>query len=168
MSHSQDRRPVASSPAWPIGSVLFCVAMAACFIWYAADVALKARGATDWMMIVPAAALGVVALLACIAEDLLANRRAVAEDVAPKDGKDDGQPDRPLRSIAFMVLLAIYVGCIPFAGFDLATFVFLAASMVVQGERIWWRCLGFSALVTVPVVYIFVNLLQVPLHTLVL
>ena len=40
--------------------------------------------------------------------------------------------------------------------------------MVVQGERIWWRCLGFSALVTVPVVYIFVNLLQVPLHTLVL
>lgn len=152
-------------PAWPVGAVVFTLAVAGAFAWYAVDVSLKARGPTDWMMIVPAAAIGIIALLVCIVEDIRAHRAVPApDDEVPAAGDET----HPLRSIAFMALLAAYVAAIPWTGFDVGTFLFLAAALVVQGERSWWRCLLFASLVTVPVVYVFVHLLQVRLATLIL
>lgn len=146
------------APAWPIGAVLFSLALSAAFVGYAADVHGKARGATDWMMVMPAAGIGVVALLVSMLEDLRGRYR-----VQLADGGEDGA--QTLRTLLFMALLCLYVAAIPFAGFDLASFVFLGAGLIVQGERRLWACLVFAAAVTVPVVWVFIHVLGVPLPT---
>ena len=146
------------APAWPIGAVTFSLALGAAFVGYAVDVYGKARGATDWMLVVPAAVIGVVALLVSIFEDIWGTYRAQAAG----PGEDWRQT---LRTLLFMALLCFYVAAVPFAGFDISTFVFLTAGLMVQGERRLWACLAFAAGVTVPVVWVFVQVLGVPLRT---
>lgn len=148
-------------PAWPIGALLFALALILAMAGYASDVASKSRGIADTILIVPAAAIGVVALLAAILEDIAAARR-----VAPDEAKAREDAAQTRASLAFMALLAAYVAAIPYAGFDAATVVFLAASLALQGERRPHVLLGFAVLVTAPVVWIFVALLSVRLPTL--
>ncbi|GGK53672.1 hypothetical protein GCM10011322_45590 [Salinarimonas ramus] len=148
-------------PAWPVGAVLFALALALAMAGYAADVASKSRGIADTILIVPAAAIGIVALLAAIAEDVAAARRTTLDDAKVRE-----EARQTRASLAFMALLVAYVAAIPHAGFDAATFVFLAASLALQGERRPLVLIGFAALVTAPVVWIFVALLSVRLPTL--
>lgn len=144
-----------------IGRFLLPLVLAAGFSFYAVDVYRKARGVTDWMLIVPAAAIGILALLFVIAEVM--RRRARN---APEQSTQNSGSARP--ALGFMALLTAYVCAIPYAGFDIATFLFLALTLRLQGERRWLVLLFFSLAVTVPVVLVFVKLLSVKLFTLVL
>ncbi len=155
---------VSTPRAWPIGATIFTLVLAACFAAYAMDVYSKARGATDWMMVLPAAGIGVVALLVSLFEDVLAARRGEASP----DDEDAEERLQTLRGVGFMALLCIYVAAIPYAGFDTTSFVFLALSLILQGERRLWFVLLFATVVTVPVVWLFIEVLLVPLPTLVL
>lgn len=147
--------------AWPFGAALFSLALALAMSGYAMDVLRKSRGIADWLMIVPAAVVGVVALAVSIGEDVLASLRGAGSTEA-------GETSQTYRSVAFMAMLAAYVGAMPYAGFDVSTFVFLAAALFLQGERRPLVCLAFAALVTAFVVVVFVNLLRVRLHTIIL
>jgi hypothetical protein len=148
--------------AWPIGATIFALAMAALFAGYALDVVSKARGATDWMMIVPAAGIGTVALIASLIEDWRAPARRQDPDEAAAGTVQD------IRALSFMAVLAVYVTAIPFAGFDIASFVFLATALLIQGERRPTVVLGFSLICAALVVWMFVSVLDVPLPTMLL
>ncbi|MFC4172569.1 tripartite tricarboxylate transporter TctB family protein [Microvirga sp. GCM10011540] len=148
--------------AWPIGATIFALAVAASFAGYAFDVVSKARGATDSMMIVPAAGIGIAALIAAVIEDWRAPaRRHDAYEAAAGKAQD-------IRALSFMAALAVYVAAIPFAGFDIASFVFLATALLIQGERRPIVVLGFSLACAVVVVWTFVSALDVPLPTILL
>lgn len=148
--------------AWPIGAVLFALALALAMVGYALDVSGKARGVADTILILPAAGIGIVALLVAAMEDVAAARRRAAPTTAA--AREEAVQTR--ASLAFMALLAAYVAAIPYAGFDAATFVFLAAALALQGERRPLRLLAYAALVTAPVTWIFVAMLRVRLPTL--
>ena len=149
--------------AWPVGAVIFSLVLAAGFVAYALNIYAQARGATDWMMIAPAAAIGAVALLVSILEDI----RAGSSLQEPAEGAAAGAESagQTFRTVLFMALLCLYVAAVPFAGFDIASFVFLALALLVQGERRILVCVGFALLVTLPVVWLFVDVLHVALPT---
>jgi hypothetical protein len=155
-------QPAPPRPAWPVGAVLFAVSLALAAAGYAAQVSADARGLADTILIVPAAAVGIVALALCVAEDVAAARRAAAPD--PAAARAEAAATR--ASLGFMALLVAYVAAIPYAGFDAATFVFLAAALAQQGERRPLRLLAYAGLVAAPVTWLFVDRLGVRLPTL--
>ena len=145
--------------AWPVGATIFTLALAFAFAGYALDVTAKARGATDWMMILPAAGIGLLALAASLIEDWREAARSPEPEIAPEDRV------QTRNALVFMGVLAAYVMAIPYAGFDVATFVFLATALLVQGERRPLVVAGFALLTTLAVVWAFVSLLAVSLPT---
>ena len=156
----------------PVGRILFPVILIVIFILYGVDIYTKARNITDWILIVPIAVIGVMALtfiaLGAVRDLFTPLERqshgADHEDPAPS-GKDAPQA---LLAVIFMVLLTIYVFSIPYIGFDLSTFLFLCLTLRLQGETNWLKNIIFGFSSSVVIVMIFVNLLSVRLYTLVL
>lgn len=138
---------------------LFALAMIAAAAIYAWSVIDTSRGPQDWLMIVPATAICIAALLWAATSDtireLAARQRAAA---AERDGA--------LLPVVLLVLICLYAAAIAFIGFDVATALFIAAALIVQGERrILWlavSALGGTALL----VWIFTGPLAVRLPTL--
>nr|WP_163503383.1 tripartite tricarboxylate transporter TctB family protein [Halomonas socia] len=145
---------------FPLGSVLFSLSLAAVFGYYAHGVHAAARGVTDWLLIVPAAGIGITALLVIVGTkviDWYHQRDAAAE-------KDSSA----LPALLFMGLLALYVALIPVIGFDLGSLLFLCLALYLQGERRWWVITGFGLVVSATIVLLFIELLGVRLPTLLL
>ncbi|MDR5905757.1 tripartite tricarboxylate transporter TctB family protein [Franzmannia qiaohouensis] len=145
---------------FPLGSVLFSLSLAAVFGYYAHGVHAAARGVTDWLLILPAAGIGITALLVIVGTKVIDWYRqrdiAVAEDPSA------------LPALLFMGLLALYVVTIPIIGFDLGSLLFLCLALYLQGERRWWVIVGFGVVVSATIVLLFIELLGVRLPTLLL
>lgn len=145
---------------FPLGSVLFSLSLAAVFGYYAHGVHAAARGVTDWLLILPAAGIGITALLVIVGTKVIDWYRqrdmAVAEDPSA------------LPAVLFMGLLALYVATIPIIGFDLGSLLFLCLALYLQGERRWWVIVGFGVVVSATIVLLFIELLGVRLPTLLL
>lgn len=145
---------------FPLGSVLFSLSLAAVFGYYAHGVHAAARGVTDWLLILPAAGIGITALLTIVGTkviDWYRQRDAVA--------KEDPST---LPAVLFMGLLALYVALIPVIGFDLGSLLFLCLALYLQGERRWWVIVGFGVVVSATIVLLFIELLGIRLPTLLL
>jgi hypothetical protein len=151
-----------AKPVKPIGATIFIAVLALVMVGYALSVVIAARGATDWMMVAPVAAVGVVALCFAVVEDWReALARAVA-GVAPK--RDSWKSSLP--ALGFMALLVAYVAATPFVGFDLATVVFVVASLILQGERRPLVLAGVGIAASLAIVWLFVRVFAIALPTL--
>ncbi|MGP9576125.1 tripartite tricarboxylate transporter TctB family protein [Halomonas sp. AOP42-D2-25] len=156
------------SPAtFPWGEVLFPLGLIAAFLLYARNVYVDARGLTDWLLILPAALLGSMALLVIIMLKLLDWYRHLNTDldngrIVESTTSSQGSPK---QALVFIGLLAAYVALIPHIGFDIGSFLFLFAALRLQGERRWWVLLSFSTAVAGIIVYLFVELLAVRMPT---
>lgn len=157
------------SPAtFPWGEVLFPLGLIAVFLFYARSVYVAARGLTDWLLILPAALLGSTALIVIVLLKLLDwyRQQPAQIDIGGNAPPSQEKPHDPaLQAMAFMGLLVIYVALIPHIGFDIGSFLFLCATLRLQGERRWWVLLAFSAAVAGIIVYLFVELLGVRMPT---
>ncbi|MHC9237049.1 tripartite tricarboxylate transporter TctB family protein [Pseudooceanicola sp. 502str34] len=148
----------APTPRRNWGALVFALVLAAALAFYAWSVMGVARGLTDYLLILPAAAIGVAATL-----------WAGIADLAPLKGLAQ-VTRRPLREetkgIALLVLTGIYACLLPWIGFDVGTALFIALALIIQGERSWWRL----ALAAVPgaalMTWIFTDLLMVRLPVL--
>ena len=157
---------------FPWESVLFALSLVALFGYYAYGVHADARGVTDWLLILPAAGIGITALLviACVKViDWYADRHQHSVDTA----KDDTQTTSAASAsswpaLLFMGLLALYVVLIPVIGFDIGSFLFLCLTLYLQGEKRWWVMVGIGLTVSLTVTLIFIELLNVRLPTLLL
>ncbi len=144
---------------FPFGSVLFSLSLAAVFGYYAHGVHAASRGVTDWLLILPAAGIGITALLVVVGTNVIDWYRQ----------KDAATPDDPaLPAVLFMGLLALYVAMIPVIGFDLGSLLFLCLALYLQGEKRWWVILGFGLVVSTTIVLLFIELLGIRLPTLLL
>ncbi|QJQ95682.1 MULTISPECIES: tripartite tricarboxylate transporter TctB family protein [Halomonadaceae] len=148
--------------SFPLGNVLFSLSLAVVFGYYAHGVHAAARGVTDWLLILPAAGIGITALLVITGAKVIDWYRQVG--AASSSASDDST--RP--ALLFMGLLALYVSAISIIGFDLGSFLFLCLALYLQGERRWWVILGFGLVVSVPIVVLFIELLGIRLPTLLL
>ncbi|CAN0508470.1 unnamed protein product [Ectocarpus sp. 12 AP-2014] len=147
--------------SFPWGNVLFSLVLASVFFYYARGVHAAARGPTDWMLIIPVAGIGIASLLV-IAGTKIVDWYRDREQVQDAGNSVAG------KTLLFMALLIIYVGALPIVGFDLGSFVFLALALYVQGEKRRWVLLGSGLLVSLMVVLVFVQLLNVRLPTILL
>lgn len=149
------------SRSFPWGNVLLSLTLAGAFFYYAHGVHAAARGATDWVLVVPVAGIGIASLLVIVGTKIVDWHRE-------HEHAHDAGRTVPVKTLLFMALLAIYVGALPFIGFDIGSFVFLALALYVQGEKRWWVLLGSGVLVSFVVVLVFVQLLNVRLPTILL
>lgn len=147
---------------FPLGNVLFALSLAAMFGYYAHGVHAAARGVTDWLLIVPAAGIGITALLVNAGTKVIDWYRQ-------RDATHQAENDPTvLPAMLFMGLLALYVVAIPIIGFDLGSLLFLCLSLYLQGERRWWVIISFSTATSATIVLLFIELLGIRLPTLLL
>lgn len=148
------------------GHLAFLLFLAGAFIWYAADVYAGARHLYDWLLILPAATVGVGLLLGIAAAEMRQRARQPAAPATGAPGPAAARGDG--AALAFMALLVGYVAAIAYIGIDVATFAFLALALRLQGERSWGRLLVFALILSAGVTYVFTSLLSVSVKTLIL
>ncbi|WP_265502600.1 tripartite tricarboxylate transporter TctB family protein [Paracoccus beibuensis] len=111
---------------------------------------LDARGVstlpTNLLLIQPLSIFALI-LAAFILPGVFPRKDAAKEPVA---GETRLELMRCLALIAALGLLAFTLERI---GFDVATFLFMVATMAICGERRWWVNIGFSALFTILLIY---------------
>ncbi|KAA2312975.1 hypothetical protein E0K93_15920 [Puniceibacterium sp. HSS470] len=146
-------RPDAPRRRW--GALVFGLCLLGVMAFYAWSVIEVSRSLTDYLLIVPAAIVGALAALWAGITDLKPPRGLMA--IARPRLRDEAKP------LALLVLTVLYACAAPFAGFDIATALFIAGALFVQGERTWWKialaALPGAALIT----WAFTDLLLVRL-----
>lgn len=155
----QDAAPEQGAPP-PMGAVIFALAAALAMAIYAWTVLEAARNAGDWLLIVPAAGIGIAALLWAATRDLRAVLRHRLRRLVLSG--DDTKP------ALLLALIGLYALALPFAGFDGATLVFLGLALRIQGERRLGLILLNAVIGTALLVWIFHGLLAVRLPLVIL
>lgn len=102
---------------------------------------------TNLLLVQPLAILCVV-LAAIVLRGVVAPKEIEADTSAPTETRMD-----LARCVALIAALGFLAFTLERIGFDVATFLFMAFSMAVCGERRWWVNLGFSAIFTVLLIY---------------
>ena len=138
------------------GALVFAILAALAFVIYAWTILGAARNPGDWLLILPAAGIGVTALgWAAIAD----GRRFLRSGARP--GLQI--PESVAKPVILLLLIAVYAITLPFAGFDIGTAIFLGLALLVQGERRLWLVLLNAVIGTALIVWVFHGLLRVRL-----
>ena len=138
--------------------------MAAFIIWFTLD-AWKAAPTFINMILIGPVAAGTLLIIAFIAVKLILNPQLDAE------GEIDPDSDGSIRSrygvgIA-IAMLAVYIGALEVIGFDVASFMFCALTMILLGLRNWLGILVYSLVMGIGPVYVLVHFMGVPVKNLV-
>ncbi|XDB00440.1 tripartite tricarboxylate transporter TctB family protein (plasmid) [Sulfitobacter sp. LCG007] len=135
-------------------------------IWYAADAWSAQPKVQNMLLIGPAAAVSLALIVVLAVAEV--RRIARGTDAAPK-------PEMPQNTFAAKygtpiaaALLGVYVLLMPIVGFDVATPIYIAVSMVLQGARDWRIILAFSLVAGLLPVWAIEEMLSIPIPTLVL
>lgn len=150
----------------PWGQVVMLLLFVSFTIWYFQDAYRASSNIQNLLLIAPASALVLAVALPMLV--LEARRLRLVREEATRTEADS----RPFRErfgpYAAMVALLVYTLAMPHLGFDIATFVFIAAGMAIHGERRLLVLIGFPAIVTAGVIYALKNILFTPVPTLLL
>jgi hypothetical protein len=149
-------------PNW--GHLVFVTAMFGICIAYLFDVVHTSTNAQNLLLPVPATFLAAIFYLAVVIRELQPAEGA-RQEAAPAGRHLDWTR---LRTPLLMALVGAYLLAISWTGFDVSTFLFIAASLAVQGERRIVIVLAYSAVFATLVVLGMRMLLPFPLPTLVL
>ena len=131
--------------------------------WYGFDAFAAQSKVQNMLLIAPAATVVVILVVLILLKEIRSIARgtdAVVSDEPP--GETFQQRHGTLCASIGMV---VYVIAMPFIGFDVATVVFIAVSMVLQGARNWIAILFFSLFVGLLPVWSLENVLSVPVPT---
>lgn len=116
--------------------------------WYLFD-SYKASSSTQNLLLILPSAVVVILLCLWVAFRTLFDLRK-KQETEPEE--KEPKPEKKVSVLAAMALLAGYVLIMDWIGFDVATFLFIAALMFLQGERrIAWLggfSFGFAFLVS--------------------
>ena len=152
-----------------IGHLVLLATFSRFVIWYARDAWLAQDEVENMLLIGPISAL-VLILMAGIAIRQI--RLMIASGPRRADTAPVADAVETIRSRYGAVLsatfLGLYVASMPLIGFDVATALFVAAQMVLQGARNMLLIVFFSALVAILPVLAIEQLLSVPVPTTVL
>jgi len=141
-------------------------------IAYLADAWTASSSLRNLVLLVPVSALSLV-LCALVIVDLF--RRAANAPDAPAEAAEaeaTGEASTPLieryRPAVLMALFALYILTLPWLGFDVGSAAFVAAALVLDGERRLWLIALVSIVFALATTMLFHWLLPYPMPTLVL
>jgi hypothetical protein len=141
-----------------IPHALFLCAIAGSVIWYFLDARAASDDIQNLGLIGPVSA-AIVVLCA------LSLRETIRIEAGPT--RSPLRPALPwrfaFRIMGTMALLGAYVLSMDHLGFDLATWLYITATLAFLGERRWWMLGLVPLLVAAFVVYAFASILQTPI-----
>lgn len=160
------------------GHVAFVLFIAGTVSWYFFDAYTASSSIKNLILIAPASALALLLCVVLLVQDfrkaLLAStgtgESAAAEAATPAPAEKERRASErrsSYRAIAFIVVFGFYVGSLEFIGYDVATVLFIAVAMFMNGERRPWMLIGFSVVFGGLAVWLFGLLLPYPMPTLV-
>lgn len=117
--------------------LVFLLGIVGFLVWFCWDATAASPTFSNLILIAPVAA---VALILCVYIGSIEIFRPSATAKATDQNAADAVPSRfragSLKAIALLMgLFALFVGAIPYAGFDVASFVFIVATLWLLGER---------------------------------
>lgn len=130
--------------------------------WYLSD-AYKASASVENLLLILPAAVVVMLLCLWIVAKVFLSGRSRDEEVAEEEENAEEPETRKVSVFGAMLILAGYILLMDWIGFDVATFMFIAALMFLQGERrIAWLG-GFSAVFALLVSIFFEYMIPYPM-----
>jgi len=138
----------------PLGALLFGVFLALAMGAYAWSILDAARRTTDWILILPVAGIGILAIAFAIIDDVRQGRQGRQPTVGEGDAR---------IGAALVVLVLGFAGASPWLGFDIAMAVFIALALILQGERRPLVVVPVALLTAGVLVYLFKEVMGVPI-----
>lgn len=150
-----------------LGHLLFATAIAGYCIWYLRDTRAASTSLQNLLLIQPAVVVALLLFLAILPRTV--SVEAVAGAAPREEGlRRTGWSREGTRVLALIGLLGAYVFVMSDIGFDVATFLFISGSLLLQGERRPSLVVLLPLAFTAVTVYGFKTMLSVPVPTLLL
>lgn len=130
-------------PKAALGHVILLLIFGCGLAWYAWDTWSASAKMSNTVLILPAALVGLLLIAGLLVRELrrfsqapdLPERARDTEVSSGEETEKDRAREDVRISVILMVLLALYVGFMNRIGLDLATFLYIAASLVALDER---------------------------------
>ncbi len=149
-----------------IGHLMLLAGFVGYAMWYALDAYAAQSKIQNMLLIAPASAIVIVFVALIFLSEI---RSIVHGTDAVVSDEEPGQTfQQRYGTLCASIGMTVYVIAMPFVGFDVATVLFIAASMVMQGARNWAAILIFSLIVGLLPVWALENVLSIPVPTLLL
>lgn len=150
------------------GHLLLLIAIATGIALYLADAIQASTRVGNLVLILPASILGLLLCLVNIAGVFKDARNRPVNTIESEPDKPT-EPDESLfergRPAIMLALFGIYIFLIPRAGMDGASALFLAAALLVNGERRPWFIVAYSVIFAAAATWFFKSILPYPLYT---
>ncbi|SDJ68175.1 tripartite tricarboxylate transporter TctB family protein [Billgrantia gudaonensis] len=141
------------------GDLSILMALAVFTLWYLMDAIRVSSSVQNLLLILP---LSLVVLAIVALEVVLRVKRGTLLQRLEEEAE-------PLhRTLPVVGLFAAYVISLETVGFDVATVLFVAAFLVLKGERKWPLLAGYSLAFGFGVAFFFAQMLPYPMHMLIL
>lgn len=152
------------------GPLLLALVIAVVAVIYVSNAYMSSSRIHNVIFIIPMAAIAVLLAGFVLLRTILRWRREQAAAPDAQEALDAGDEPAvgPLAILAMMALLMAYAFSIPWIGFDVASVIFMAACLWIQGERRPLVVAILSLVFSLGVTWLLLNAARVPAHTLIL
>lgn len=148
------------------GHLAFATLLIVLCMAYLYDAASTSTDIENILLVLPATVMASILYLVILGQEVKLIPKSVSQ---PKlELQAHRLSPSQLRTPALMVLVGAYLLAMSYSGFDISTFLFIAASLAVQGERRPLVLFGYSAVFAIIVVLGMKALLPFPFPTLIL
>jgi hypothetical protein len=138
-------------------------------IAYLADAWAASGSLRNLVLLVPVSALSLVLCTLVVIEIARGRGRAREAAVREEDvASEAGSLIERYKPALLMALFGLYILTLPWLGFDVGSAVFVAAALVLDGERRMWLIAPVSIIFALAATLLFHWLLPYPMPTLVL
>ncbi|SES23653.1 Tripartite tricarboxylate transporter TctB family protein [Vreelandella subterranea] len=141
------------------GDLLVLMALVGFTLWYLLDAIRVSSSVQNLLLILP---LSIVVLVIAALEVGLRLKRGTLLI------REESEGEALHRTLPVVGLFAAYVLSLETLGFDVATVLFIAAFLVMKGERHWPLLGGYSLAFGFGVAFFFAQMLPYPMHMLIL
>lgn len=141
------------------GDIIVLIALSGFALWYLLDAIRVSATVQNLLLILP---LSLLVLAIVVLEVALRLKRGTLFTRLEQEG------EALYRTLPVVGLFAAYVISLETLGFDVATVLFIAAFLVIKGERNWWLLSVYSLIFGGSVAFFFAKMLPYPMYMLVL
>ncbi len=131
----------------------FLAALLAFIIWYLCDATLASPTFSNLILVAPVGGLAIllgiyIGIVEIFGRHALPMRAATKAETKAETAGDNAQARFRAGAVGTILLLmaffALFVAAMPYLGFDVATFAFIAATLWLLGERRPWFILSLA------------------------
>ncbi|WP_237214880.1 tripartite tricarboxylate transporter TctB family protein [Falsiroseomonas oryziterrae] len=145
------------------GHVAFLGFIALAIGWYLLDARSVSTSPQNLMFIQPVALFGLGLVLFILPQCLRPARHPAQVPVEADPADEEDEPGGRVRVIAVTAALGVYAVAIPWLGFDIATWLFILATMAICGERRPLHLLAYPAITAFLLVWGFTLIVPFPM-----